>query len=142
MNIATAKKQMAAQGDQVKKLQKTVEDKYIALDQFGVLEASMAAKVRYGDIQYDSAQKIHDIPVPKIIASNDQAVAQYEETRDKALDVKLKEAKTDWSEVVDIAKKGGVSNKWSQHALENLAREFPEEFQALRQELVQETDAP
>jgi hypothetical protein len=35
-----------------------------------------------------------------------------------------------------------VSNKWSQHANENLAREFPDEFHALRQELIQGTDTP
>ena len=46
------------------------------------------------------------------------------------------------AEVVDLAKKGGVSNKWSQHANENLAREFPDEFKALRQEIIQGTDTP
>jgi hypothetical protein len=44
---------------------------------------------------------------------------------------------------VTLAKQGGISNKWSQHALENLGREFPEEFpNHLRQELIQGTDAP
>lgn len=141
-NINAAKKQIQAQRDAIEGLRKKAEDKYIALDQFGVLEASMAAKVRFGDIQYDRAQKIADIPVPKIIAGNPDVVAQFESQRDAALKKDLDEAKTDWSEVVDLAKKGGVSNKWSQHANESLAREFPEEFRTLRQEIIQGTDAP
>jgi len=37
--------------------------------------------------------------------------------------------------VLDAGKRAGVSNKWSQHATENLAREFPDEYHVLRQEL-------
>lgn len=141
-NINNAKKQIQAQKEAIESLRKKAEDKYIALDQFGVLEASMAAKVRFGDIQYDRAQKVAEIPVPKIIAGNPDVVAQFESQRDAALKKDLDEAKADWSEVVELAKKGGVSNKWSQHANENLAREFPDEFRALRQELIQGTDTP
>ena len=74
--------QIAAQKASIDKIKKDAEDKYIALDQYGVLEASMAAKVRYGDIQYDHAQKIADIPVPKLIQNNDAAVAAFENARD------------------------------------------------------------
>ena len=135
-------KQIAAQKASIDKVKKDVEDKYIGLDQYGVLEASMAAKVRYGDIQYDHAQKVADIPLPKIIQNNDAAVAAFENARDQALKKELDEAKADWADVVDKAKAGGVSNKWSQHAAENLSREFPDEYHTLRQELVQGTDAP
>ncbi len=141
-NLATAKKQITAQQDSIQKLRKETEDKYIALDQFGVLEASMAAKVRFGDIQYDRAMKIGNIPIPKIIQNNDAAITAFETQRDAALKKDLDEAKLNWSEVADLAKRGGVSNKWSQHALENLAREFPDQYKALRQELVQGTDRP
>lgn len=141
-NINIAKKQITAQRDSIESLRKKAEDNYIGLDQYGVLEASMAAKVRFGDIQYDRATKVGNIPVPKIIAANDQVVAQFESQRDAALAKDLNEAKQDWAEVVDLAKKGGVSNKWSQHANENLAREFPDEFKALRQEIIQGTDTP
>ena len=141
-NLNTAKKQITAQQDQIQKLRKQAEDKYIELDQFGVLEASMAAKVRFGDIQYDRAQKIANIPIPKIIQNNDAAVAEFETRRDAALKKDLDEAKLNWTEVAELAKRGGVSNKWSKKALENLAREFPEQYKALRQEMVQGTDAP
>lgn len=141
-NINTAKTQIQAQQKQIADLRKKTEDMYIELDQFGVLEASMAAKVRFGDIQYDRAQKIANIPVPKIIQNNDAAVSQFETQRDAALKKDLEEAKLNWSEVAELAKRGGVSNKWSQKALENLAREFPDQYKALRQELVQGTDAP
>jgi tetratricopeptide (TPR) repeat protein len=141
-NLATAKKQITAQQDSIQKLRKQTEDMYIGLDQYGVLEASMAAKVRFGDIQYDRAQKIGNIPLPKIIQTNDAAIAAFETSRDAALKKDLDEAKLNWSEVADLAKRGGVSNKWSQKALENLAREFPDQYKALRQELVQGTEAP
>src|SRR5690606_11711838 len=131
-----------AQQDQIQKLRKQTEDKYIELDQFGVLEATMAAKVRFGDIQYDRAMKISNIPIPKIIQNNDAAIVAFETQRDAALLKDLAEAKLNWAEVAELAKRGGVSNEWSQHALENLAREFPDEYKALRQELVQGTDAP
>ncbi|HSD87411.1 MAG TPA: hypothetical protein VLB44_07845, partial [Kofleriaceae bacterium] len=141
-NIKTAKTQVESQQKQINDLRKKAEDNYIELDQYGVLEASMAAKVRFGDIQYDRAQKIANIPIPKIIQNNDAAVAQFETQRDQNLKKDLDEAKTNWSDVAELAKKGGVSNKWSQHALENLAREFPDQYKALRQELVQGTDTP
>jgi hypothetical protein len=141
-NLTKAKAQIQAQQKQIQDLRKKTEDKYIDLDQYGVLEASMAAKVRFGDIQYDRAQKIANIPIPKIIQNNAEAVAAFETQRDQALQKDLAEAKLNWAEVADLAKRGGVSNEWSQHALENLAREFPDEYKALRQELVQGTDAP
>ena len=141
-DIKAVKKMIESQKAEIEGPRKKAEDKYIALDQYGVLEASMAAKVRFGDIQYDRGQKIADIPAPKVLEKNPDVLAQFESQRDEALKKDLAEAKTDWAEVVDLAKKGGVSNKWSQHANENLAREFPDDFRALRQELIQGTDTP
>ncbi|HEY5925111.1 MAG TPA: tetratricopeptide repeat protein [Kofleriaceae bacterium] len=141
-NINTAKKQITDQQNKIADLRKQAEDKYIGLDVYGVLETTMAAKVRFGDIQYDRAMKIGNIPIPKIIQNNDAAISAFETQRDAALKKDLDEARLNWAEVADLAKKGGVSNQWSQKALENLAREFPEQYKALRQELVQGTDAP
>ena len=64
------------------------------------------------------------------------------EIGDANLKKKLDEAKLQWSEVYDLAKRGGISNKWSRRALENLGREFPGEYTPLRQEIIQGTDAP
>ncbi len=128
--------------DSIETVRKKAEDKYRDLDQYGVLEATMAATVRYGDIQYERAQKIADFPVPKIIQNNDAAVEAFESARDQGVKVDLDEAKKDWADVLAASKQAGVSNKWSQHAAENLAREFPDEFHVLRQELVQGTDKP
>jgi hypothetical protein len=44
--------------------------------------------------------------------------------------------------VVTKAKAARVSNKWTQLALENLNREFPDEFPVLHQELFTGTEAP
>jgi tetratricopeptide (TPR) repeat protein len=133
-----------AQAAQLDRLKTQAEDRYLALDPYGVAEYSMAAKVRFGDIQYGAAQKIADAPIPVPVAKsgNDEVIAAYETQRDANLKKKLDEARLQWSEVYDLAKKGGVSNKWSRKALENLGREFPNEYSPLRQEIVQGTDAP
>ena len=138
--LAEAKAQAAA----LERLKTQAEDKYLALDPYGVAEYSMAAKVRFGDIQYSAAQKIADAPIPVPVAKsgNDEVIAAYETQRDANLKKKLDEAKLQWSEVYDLAKKGGISNKWSRKALENLGREFPGEYTPLRQEIIQGTDAP
>jgi tetratricopeptide (TPR) repeat protein len=141
-NVNQVKAQIEAQKQSIEGPRKKAEDKYIGLDQYGVLDASMAAKVRFGDIQYDRAQKIADIPAPKILEKNPDVLAQFEQQRDEALKKDLAEAMKDWQDVVDAAKQGGVSNKWSQHAAEELAREDPEHFHTLRQELIQGTDTP
>jgi tetratricopeptide (TPR) repeat protein len=128
--------------ESIESVRKKAEDKFRELDQFGVLEYTMAATVRYGDIQYDRAQKIGDFPIPKVITNNPDAVEAFEKARDEGVKVDLAEAKKDWADTYDAGKKAGVSNKWSQHAAENLAREFPDEYHVLRQELVQGTDKP
>ncbi len=143
--IKTAAKTVAeakAQNTSIERLKKTAEDKYLALDPYGVAELSMAAKVRYADIQYEFGQKIGDAPIPVPVAKNENAVAAYEAQRDKNLQKFLGEAKSQWAEVYDLAKRGGISNKWSRRAQENLGREFPGEFTSLRQELIQGTEAP
>jgi hypothetical protein len=133
-----------AQAAQLDRLKTQAEDKYLALDPYGVVEYSMAAKVRFGDIQYSAAQKIADAPIPVPVAKsgNDEVIATYETTRDANLKKRLDEAKLQWTEVYELAKKGGISNKWSRRALENLGREFPGEYTPLRQEIIQGTDAP
>lgn len=133
-----------AQAAQLDRIKVQAEDKYLALDPYGVVEYSMAAKVRFGDIQYSAAQKIADAPIPVPVArsGNDEVIAAYETQRDANLKKKLDEAKLQWSEVYELAKRGGVSNKWSRKALENLGREFPGEYTPLRQEIVQGTEAP
>ena len=113
-----------AQAAQLDKLKTAAEDKYLALDPYGVVEYSMAAKVRFGDIQYGAAQKIADAPIPVPVAKsgNDEVIATYETQRDANLKKRLDEAKLQWTEVYDLAKKGGISNRWSRKALENLGR--------------------
>ncbi|MGE0550292.1 MAG: tetratricopeptide repeat protein [Kofleriaceae bacterium] len=143
--VKTAAKTTAefkAQSDSLAKRKKDIEDKYLMLDPYGVAEYTMAAKVRYGDIQYDFGQKVSNVPIPKPIERNADAVATFETNRDANLKKYLDEAKANWMEVVDLAKKGGISNKWTRKAQENLGREFPGEFTVLRQELVEGTEAP
>jgi len=121
-----------------------IEDRYLALDPYGVAELSMAAKVRYAEIQYAYGQKLANAPIPTPVAnaSNPDILAAYQTKLDANVARYLNEAKGQWVEVLDLAKRGGLSNRWSRLAQENLGREFPNEFTVLRQELVQGTDAP
>lgn len=131
-----------AQNTALEKAKAAAEDKFIALDAYAVAEYTMAAKVRYGDIQYGFAQKVADAPIPVPVSKVPEAVEAYEAQRDKNLTKYLGEAKSVWVEVADLAKRGGISNKWSRLAMENLGREFPTEFTVLRQEIIQGTEAP
>ena len=139
-SLAEAKLQAA----RLDKLKTQIEDKYLALDPYGVVEYTMAAKVRFGDIQYTAAQKIADAPIPVPVArsGNDEVIGAYETQRDANLKKRLDEARLQWSEVYDLAKKAGLSNRWSRRALENLGREFPDQYTPLRQEIIQGTEAP
>jgi hypothetical protein len=141
-NPKTVKAEIQKMKDSIEVVRKKAEDKYRALDEYGVLDATMAATVRYGDIQYDRAQKIGDFPVPKVIQNNPDAVVAWQNAIDQGVKVDLDEAKKDWADVLAAGKQAGVSNKWSQHAADNLAREFPDEYHVLRQEIVQGTEKP
>ncbi len=143
--IKTAAKtpnEVKAQAASIEKQKREIEDQYLAIDPFGVAEYTMAAKVRYGDIQYEFGQKVSNIPIPKPIANNPSAVEAFETQRDQNLKKYLNEAKGQWVEVLDLAKKAGISNRWSRKAQENLGREFPTEFTVLRQEIIEGTEAP
>ncbi|MDQ3340905.1 MAG: tetratricopeptide repeat protein [Myxococcota bacterium] len=137
-------KEAEAQGKTLTTAKTKIEDKYLLLDQYGVAEYTMAAKVRYAEIQYAYGNKLANAPIPTPIAnaSNPAILESYQAKLDANVKKYLDEAKSQWIEVVDLAKKGGISNKWSRLALENLGREFPAEFTVLRQELVQGTEAP
>jgi hypothetical protein len=136
--LPEAQKQNAA----IAKAKTTAEDKYLALDAYGVVEYSMAAKVRYGDIQLSFGQKILETPIPVPVTKVPSAVEAFEQTRDQNLQKFTNEAKGQWLEVVDLAKRGGISNEWSRRAQVNLGREFPKEFTVLSQEIIQGTTAP
>jgi tetratricopeptide (TPR) repeat protein len=132
----------------LEKRTKEAQDKYLLLDDYGVAEYSMAAKVRFGETLIGFSNKLAQAPTPKFILDLDKknpeagAVQAYEEGLDKNLATFVDQAKAQWTEVVDLAKKSGVSNKWSQLALENLNREFPDEFPVLHQEIFTGTEAP
>ena len=134
--------QIKAQGEDLRKRKGKAEDPYLALDAYGVAEYSMCAKVRYGDIQYDYGLKLNNAPIPTPIASVPSAVQTFQNNLDATVKKYLGEAKADWEDVLSVAKKNGIANQWSRHALENLGREFPGEYTSLRQEIIQGTDAP
>jgi len=127
---------------------KVVQDTYRQLEDFGIVEYTMASKVRFGDAGALYGEKLVGLPTPKFIldldARNPDAGAQiaWEETLGKVFKAAVEKAREQWEDVVKAAKSGGVSNKWSQLALENLNREFPDEFPVLHQELFTGTEAP
>ncbi|MCE9577099.1 MAG: tetratricopeptide repeat protein [Deltaproteobacteria bacterium] len=145
---AKTDKELKARKAELDKLARTTQDTYVALDDFGVAEYSMAAKVRYGEVLFKYTEKFTQQPTPKFIVDlnnrnpDADAIAKYEDALSRNLQPNIDQAKAQWSEVVDLAKKNGVSNKWSQIALEDLGTEFPDQFPVLHQELFQGTEAP
>jgi hypothetical protein len=133
-----------AQVNQLKAARAKIEAVYLDLLEYGVIEYSMAATVRFGDIQAGNSLKTTNMPPPAILSrpGNEAALEAFLNKRDANLVKFLDEAKKQWLDVLDVAKKNGISNRWSRLALENLGREFPKEFTVLRQELIQGTDAP
>jgi cellulose synthase operon protein C len=139
---ANTLKQAEALGNALTNERIKAEEKYKALDEYGVLELTLAALTRYGEIQYEYGQKTADAPLPVPLQSKPDLAASYQARLDANVKKYLDDAKTQWVLVLDTAKKAGISNRWSRLALENLGREFPGEFTALRQEIIQGTEAP
>ncbi|MBX3154665.1 MAG: tetratricopeptide repeat protein [Deltaproteobacteria bacterium] len=133
-----------AQVTQLKTARAKIEQVYLDLLEYGVIEYSMAATVRFGDIQFTNSLKTSNMPPPSLLnkPGNEAALEKFLNTRDANLLKFTEEAKKQWLDVLDVAKKNGISNRWSRLALENLGREFPKEFTVLRQEIIQGTDTP
>ncbi len=137
-----------AQKLQMDKARDKAISQYRLLDKFQVAEYSMASKVRYGEILASYGPKFLEIPTPKHILSLDKrypeqdVLGKYEAGISQILEPQLATAKSSWVEVVSVGKQNSVSNEWTQQALENLSREFPEEYQALNQEIVEGTKRP
>ena len=138
--------QTLPQQDQIAKAAEKEKDKayekYVELLKYEVAEYTMAAFVRGGDILYQYGDKLANAPLPVPVAKKPELAAAYQTKLDANVKKFLDQAKVEWLKVVDASKKGGISNKWSRLAAEYLAREFPGEFSALRQEIIQGTEAP
>ena len=124
-----------------------VKELYLQLDDFGTVETSMAAKVRFGDLLAGYGEKVAAIPMPSDLQKKDKKcdgciLATWEETIGQQLKKYYDEARKQWEEVRELSKRNGVSNKWSQLANEHLNQNFPDEFPVLHQELFDGTEAP
>ena len=145
---ARTEKQAKEMIAELQKLTAQIQDQFIALGRFGVGEYAMAAKVRYGETKTLYAQKIFEMPTPKYVIDLDRKApdlelqAKYEEGLAQSLQPLVDEAKKEWGEVVEQGKQKNVSNRWTKLALENLNREFPDEFPILHDELVDGTEEP
>lgn len=145
---ARTEKQAKEQISELDRITKQMQDKYLALGRFGVGEYAMAAKVRYGDILALYTQKVFEMPTPKYVMDlNDKApelelLAKYEEAMAQKLQSLMDDAKKEWVDVVESAKQKNIFNKWTKLALENLNREFPDEFPILHEELNEGTENP
>jgi cellulose synthase operon protein C len=147
-NQAKTKEQAKTQREALDKVTKAVQDEYLALGRFGVGDYAMAAKVRDGEILTLYAQKVFEMPTPKYVLDLDrkapdlELLAQYESALAQSLQKLVEEAKKQWQEVVSTAKDKSISNKWTELALENLNREFPDEYPILHEALREGTEAP
>ncbi|MBA2544503.1 MAG: tetratricopeptide repeat protein [Deltaproteobacteria bacterium] len=143
--IKTAARTLAEQEAIGKRLEAEKDkayNQYAALLKYEVAEYTMAAYVRGGNIQYEYGQKLADAPLPKPLETKPDLAAAYQTKLDANVQKYRDAAKAEWLKVVDAAKTRGLSNKWSRFAMESLGREFPGEFQSLRQEIIQGTEAP
>ena len=125
--VKAVQAQIAAQKASIEKIKKQVEDKYIALDAVRRARGVDGGEgpLRRHPVRPRAEDRRHPDPEARS-QNNDAAVARGSRTpRDPALKKDLDEAKADWADVLDKAKQGGVSNKWSQHALENLGARVP-----------------
>ena len=145
---ARTEKQALAQRKALDELTKETQDRFLALGRYGVAEYAMAAKVRYGETLTLYAQKLFEMPTPKYVLDLDRRnpdmglVAQFEAALAQKLAPLAEDAKQEWTEVVELAKRQGVSNEWTRLALENLNQEFPDEYPILHQHLVDGTEDP
>ncbi len=134
--------------NKIRKERDKAGQKYLDLDKYGVLDLTMAAKVRFGDVLSEFGPKVMELPTPKKIEALDNAnpdldiLVKYEGGLASMFEPDLLKAKNQWETVVDVSKKNGISNEWTQRAAENLTREFPDEFNVLHQEIVDGTDRP
>jgi hypothetical protein len=129
-------------------LGKKIQDEYTALDDYGVVDYSMAAAVRFAEIELDAVEKFTQQPTPKFVMDlqrrnpDSDAEAAYEDALTKQFQPQIDDARSRLQKVVELAKQNNVSNKWSQEALEALNKEDPDKFPVLHQELFQGTEAP
>jgi cellulose synthase operon protein C len=130
------------------RITKETQDRYRALADYGVPEYAMAAKVRIGQTLVLYATKLFAMPTPRYILDLDRrypaqdVLMKYEEGLSTNLAPLPQEARKEWVEVLQLARQRNVSNDWTRLALENLNREFPDEFPILHQELVEGTEEP
>jgi outer membrane protein assembly factor BamD (BamD/ComL family) len=121
---------------------------YQDLGRYSVPEYAMAREVRTGEAKMLYTEKLRALPPPKkLVELNDlnpdaNLLAIYEETLQNELTPIADAARKHWENVVQVAKEDGVFNRWSQLALELLARDYPDEYTVLHQDLVESTTRP
>ena len=141
---SSAKKQIQAQNDAIEKLRKTGRGQVHRARSVRGAELSMAAKVRFGDIQYDFGQKIEADPgaedhrraTPMSSRRSSRSAMQAPAEVPRGGQGQWVGGRRPREEGRHLQPSGASTRS------ENLGREFPDEFKALRQELIQGTDAP
>lgn len=145
---ARTKKQALSDRKRIDKITKEMQTEFLALGRFEIPEYSMAGKVRLGDVLSLYAQKVFEVPTPKYMLDLDarapemEVLAKYETNLAAALQTYVDQAKQQWIDVRESGKNNKVSNKWTRLALENLNREFPDEYPILHEELNDGTEEP
>ncbi|HET6613695.1 MAG TPA: hypothetical protein VFG83_16965, partial [Kofleriaceae bacterium] len=136
--------------DKLDKLTFDTRDQYTAISRFESPFWGLAALVRVGDTLFYSGQKVLEAPVPKNIEQLDRkypekgVLFQYQDKlRQSLVDPKQNAAKEQWIKVVNAARDAGVSNEWTELALQRL-HDFvsAEEYPVLRDGLVEGTEVP
>ncbi|MBL0219288.1 MAG: hypothetical protein IPQ07_36135 [Myxococcales bacterium] len=121
--MAEAKSQNA----EIEKLKKrTAEDKYLALDPCSVAEAVDSREGPLRRHQYEFGPRRWATLTIGAGGEERNTVAAYRAASVTSLVKHLSEAKTEWAEVYDLARRGGISNKLEPPgAGESRTPEFP-----------------
>ncbi len=153
----------AKDGNAAKKLIKDLEKKALAaIDRWDALgkkyrpkdtfvtEFALANLARVGEIYLDYNEKVFTMPVPTAIQKLNKKypdrgiLALFEEELRKMLEKKgyRDTAKRQFEQVVEIATKAGISNKWVTYAKDQLNKEFQGNYPILTESLAEGTEEP
>jgi len=133
--------------DEYDQLTAKAQEGFLALAKYESPIYGAAALVRIGDIQLNSAQRLITAPVPKEIERLDEKYPSrgildtFLSRIEELVQPKQDQAALQWKKVVQTARAAGVSNEWTDLALERL-HDFvsPDEFPVLRPPLIGTTE--
>ncbi len=98
----------------------------------------IAVDVRIGDITFEAGEKLYNTPIPSDIVKLDKqnpdmgVIGLYQQKLEEQVQPFRAGAKKNWESAVEKGKKGNISNKWTDEALQRLHALDPETYPTQR----------